>query len=196
MDCFTQNWSNCNNGVCPPPSLILSVLKHMQFWKACGVVIVPEWKSAAFWPRICPYLPQFVSFLKGFIIFLEIWTFNQYNEGHKVFIASSSNATCPVAITNRYLNVLPKNLLSSRLYSSEACNILFSRAGDFIRLPDIFGYGTHSLKREAASAAVNSGLVTSQQIDLHAGWKCAESKRCYVEHDLPNRLAVSRSLKL
>lgn len=65
MDCFTQNWSNCNSWVCPPPSLILSVLKHMEFCKACGVVIVPEWKSAPFWPRICPYPPHFASFVKG-----------------------------------------------------------------------------------------------------------------------------------
>ena len=28
-------------------------------------------------------------------------------------------------------------------------------------LPDNFGYGTHSLKRGAATAAVNSGVVTS-----------------------------------
>lgn len=63
-------------------------------------------------------------------------------------------------------------------------------------LLEISGYGTHSLKRGAASAAVNSGAVTSQQIDLHAGWKCADSKRFYVGHDLGSKLAVSRSLNL
>lgn len=66
VDCFTQNWSNCNNWVCPPPALILSVLKHMELWSARGVVIVPEWKSAPFWPKICPHPPRFASFVLGF----------------------------------------------------------------------------------------------------------------------------------
>lgn len=136
---------------------------------------------------------------------------DQYNEGHKVFIASSSKATCPVAITNRYLKVLPQNSdqsLVCRLsysrhgYIAQKHAISYSRVREILLdslknvLPDISGYGTHSLKRGAASAAVNSGVVTSQQIDLHAGWKCADSKRSYVDHDLQSRLAVSRSLKL
>ena len=65
IDCFTQNWSHCNNWVCPPPALLLSVLKHMAFWKASGVLVVPEWKSAPFWPTICPYPPLFASFITG-----------------------------------------------------------------------------------------------------------------------------------
>jgi hypothetical protein len=65
VDCFTQNWSNCNNWACPPPTLILAVLKHMEIWNAKGVVIVPEWNSAPFWPNICPYPLQFVSFVTG-----------------------------------------------------------------------------------------------------------------------------------
>ena len=40
IDCFTQNWSHCNNWVCPPPALLLSVLKHMAFWKASGVLVL------------------------------------------------------------------------------------------------------------------------------------------------------------
>ena len=62
-------------------------------------------------------------------------------------------------------------------------------------LPDNSGYGTHSLKRGAATAAVNSGVVTSQ-LDSYAGWKCADSQHSYVELDLNNKLAVSRSLNL
>jgi hypothetical protein len=37
----------------------------MGIWNAKGVVIVPEWKSAPFWPNICPYPLQFVSFVTG-----------------------------------------------------------------------------------------------------------------------------------
>ena len=59
-------------------------------------------------------------------------------------------------------------------------------------LPDISGYGTHSFKSGAATAAVNSGVATSQQLDSHAGWKCAGSKHFYVELDLNSKLAVSK----
>ena len=40
--------SNCNNWVCPPRTLILSVLKHMEFWKASGVLVVRELKPTSF----------------------------------------------------------------------------------------------------------------------------------------------------
>ena len=63
-------------------------------------------------------------------------------------------------------------------------------------LPDISGYGTHSLKRGAVSTAMNSGLVTTDQIDLHAGWKCPGSKKLYTEPELNSKLAVTRSLNL
>ena len=59
-------------------------------------------------------------------------------------------------------------------------------------LPDISGYCTRSLKRGAATAAVNSGSITSEQIDLHVGWKSVNSKRLYVEPNLHSRLAVSK----
>ena len=54
VDCFTQDWGKgCNNHVCPPPYLINAVLFHMQFCKAKGTLVVPEWKSGAFWPSLC-----------------------------------------------------------------------------------------------------------------------------------------------
>lgn len=136
---------------------------------------------------------------------------DQYNHGHKVFIAGSSKITCPVAITRRYLEVLPKSSdqsLVCRLFHSRQGHSAHKRAISYSRvreiildalkkiLPDISGYGTHSLKRGAASTAVNSGSVTAEQIDIHAGWKSANSKRLYVEHNLNSRLAVSISLNL
>jgi hypothetical protein len=56
VDCFTQDWGNkCNNFACPPPYLISAVLYHMERCKAKGTVVVPEWKSAPFWPLLCSY---------------------------------------------------------------------------------------------------------------------------------------------
>lgn len=49
---------------------------------------------------------------------------DQYNEGHNVFIASSSKATCPVALTKRYLGLLPRNPDQSLVY-----RLSYSRQG-------------------------------------------------------------------
>jgi integrase len=107
---------------------------------------------------------------------------DQYN--HKVYIASSSYDTCPVVITRRYLKVLPQNSEQSLVcwlsysrhgYVAQKCAISYSRVREILLdslkliLPDISGYCTRSLKRGAATAAINSGSVTSEQIDLHVG---------------------------
>ena len=36
----------------PPISLIAQNIKHARYCNASGVLIVPEWKSATFWPMI------------------------------------------------------------------------------------------------------------------------------------------------
>ena len=36
----------------PPVGLITRVLKHAQYVKAKGVLIIPAWESADFWPVI------------------------------------------------------------------------------------------------------------------------------------------------
>ena len=53
MDAFTVDWSSLTNGFFHPPvGLITMVLKHAQYVKAKGVLIVPVWESADFWPVI------------------------------------------------------------------------------------------------------------------------------------------------
>ena len=69
MDCFTQDWGKeCNNFVCPPPHLISAVLYHMESCKAKGTLVVPEWKSAPFWPLLCSFDRSllFQDFVKDF----------------------------------------------------------------------------------------------------------------------------------
>ena len=53
VNCFTVDWSMENNYCFPPPKIVGNVVKHMCMCKTQGVVIVPLWKSAAFWPMIC-----------------------------------------------------------------------------------------------------------------------------------------------
>ena len=54
MDAFAQDWVGENNWVVPPPSQIVRTWRHFQTCKAKGVLIVPLWKGAAFWPGLCP----------------------------------------------------------------------------------------------------------------------------------------------
>ena len=49
---------------------------------------------------------------------------DQYNLGHKVFISRSSKDTCPVAISSRYLKLLPQNPDQSLV-----CRLSYSRHG-------------------------------------------------------------------
>ena len=53
IDSFRQFWGNDNNWLVPPPSLIAKTINKMRNDHAKGVLIVPEWKSSAFWPLIC-----------------------------------------------------------------------------------------------------------------------------------------------
>ena len=71
VDCFTKNWSYLNNWICSPPALVPFVFKHMETCNAKGVVLVPEWKSAPFWPIICPYPPSFSLFVKE--VYFYLW---------------------------------------------------------------------------------------------------------------------------
>ena len=53
LDAFTIDWSSLTNGFFHPPvGLVTRVLKHVQYVKAKGVLIVPVWESADFWPVI------------------------------------------------------------------------------------------------------------------------------------------------
>jgi hypothetical protein len=41
-----------NNWLVPPPRLIPEVLRKMEGEKSKGTLIIPEWKSAPFWPLL------------------------------------------------------------------------------------------------------------------------------------------------
>lgn len=40
-------------GCAPPVYLMCKVIKHMEICSAQGILIVPLWKSAHFWPILC-----------------------------------------------------------------------------------------------------------------------------------------------
>ena len=53
VDGFMENLGNCNGYFVPPISQISEVILHMKKCKALGVIVMPYWESAPFWPLIC-----------------------------------------------------------------------------------------------------------------------------------------------
>ena len=53
VDALSTSWVNENNYVVPPVHLVIKTVRHMEKCKALGVLVVPLWFSASFWPFIC-----------------------------------------------------------------------------------------------------------------------------------------------
>ena len=62
VDTFTTDWCRENNWWCPPLSLVPRVIAHAKACRATGTLIVPEWKSALFWPLLQPVEGHFTWF--------------------------------------------------------------------------------------------------------------------------------------
>ena len=54
IDAFTQDWSQDYNWLCPPPKLIPQTINHLVRCHARGVLVVPSFPSAMFWPLLFP----------------------------------------------------------------------------------------------------------------------------------------------
>ena len=52
VDAFAFDWSRDNCWIVPPPSLVCRTIQHLRICKARGVLVIPKWKSAVFWPAI------------------------------------------------------------------------------------------------------------------------------------------------
>ena len=50
VDAFTVDWKGENNWLCPPAYLVPRVIRHAQNCASEGTLVVPYWRSAAFWP--------------------------------------------------------------------------------------------------------------------------------------------------
>jgi hypothetical protein len=64
VNAFTADWGSENNWICPPLSLVGSVLRHMKLCKAHGTLLIPAWPSSWYWPLIYPdgfTTPSFVK---------------------------------------------------------------------------------------------------------------------------------------
>ena len=69
VNTFAANWAGEFNWVCPPISQIGRALRHFEACKAAGVLCIPEWRSAYFWPLLVENNgTQFREFVKGFLL--------------------------------------------------------------------------------------------------------------------------------
>ena len=61
VDAFIENWGNVFGLFVPPVILVSRVIKQMKAQSVKGVLVVPAWKSANFWPLLCTREGYFVK---------------------------------------------------------------------------------------------------------------------------------------
>ncbi|XP_069109284.1 LOW QUALITY PROTEIN: uncharacterized protein [Argopecten irradians] len=66
-DAFTADWHGVNGWFVPPVCIVHRVLCYMQQCGAYGTMVVPMWRSASFWPFLCPSGDGFIPEVVGFI---------------------------------------------------------------------------------------------------------------------------------
>ena len=137
---------------------------------------------------------------------------DQYREGHTAFLAQSGKVTCPVAVTERLIKLLPQSSsafpLVRRIVKARSKEYFHSSLGvsvstlreDFKKhikpfVSDISKYGTHSMKSGAASNPA-CRKIAGDLLDIHGGWRCESTKHRYIKHGLGERLAVSKELSI
>ena len=62
VDAFMEHWGGSNGYYVPPISQISKVIKHMERCNAFGVMVIPYWESAPFWPLLCVSKGCFIKF--------------------------------------------------------------------------------------------------------------------------------------
>lgn len=65
-ECVDACWKGENNWLVPPPNLITKAINKLVADKAKAKLIVPEWKSAPFWPILYDG-KKFKSFVLGIL---------------------------------------------------------------------------------------------------------------------------------
>ena len=147
---------------------------------------------------ICQFVPQRKNY--------------QHREGHTAFLARTNKVTCPVAVTERLIKLLPQSSsalpLIRRIVKAKSKEHFHSSLGVSVStlreefkkhikpfVCDISKYGTHSMKSGAASNPA-CRKIAGDLLDIHAGWRCESTKHRYIKHGLNERLAVSKALSI
>lgn len=100
IDAFAHDWTNERAWICPPVKKIVEVIKRLRIDKLEAVLIVPEWKTADFWPML---FGRKGELLWPFKKFTQIKPFIVSNEDVPVFPMAgytSFNFLALICITN------------------------------------------------------------------------------------------------
>ena len=128
----------------------------------------------------------------------------------KLSQSRSSLHTCPIAVTERLIELLPQSPSAfplvrrivkarSKEYFHSSLDVSVSTLREEFKkhikpfVSDISKYGTHSMKSGAASNPA-CRKIAGDLLDIHAGWRCESTKHRYIKHALSERLAVSKEL--
>ena len=69
VDAFTVNWVGEVNWWVPPLHLVGRAIRHAKACNAMGSLLVPAWKSAPFWPLLCPDGNHLAPFIHQWMFF-------------------------------------------------------------------------------------------------------------------------------
>ena len=90
VDAYTQNWQNEVNWPVPPLYLIARTLKYLQLCKAVGIIVVPIWRSAYYWPLVQQIFTHQQQYIQGKLTLGDIFT--HYKNRNSLFGSSEWNA--------------------------------------------------------------------------------------------------------
>lgn len=82
VDAFSADWAGENNWLVPPVYLISRVIFHLEACSARGVLVVPKWPSAVFWPIIFPAGGRRASVIQVIEFADPSFVFAPAREGH------------------------------------------------------------------------------------------------------------------
>jgi hypothetical protein len=70
VNAFTLDWKTLGEVyACPPPGLIIPVLRQFAEQKATGILVIPAWKSSRFWPFLAPEGRHFINMVVRYMQF-------------------------------------------------------------------------------------------------------------------------------
>jgi hypothetical protein len=68
INAFALDWSSLGEvWACPPPGLVVPVLRQFVRQKATGVLMVPRWRTAKYWPVLAPEGKHFAKMFERFL---------------------------------------------------------------------------------------------------------------------------------
>ena len=114
VDTFTVNWEDEMCWLVPPVYLVGRALRHAEVCKTRGTLVVPMWKSAFFWPLLCPDGVHLAPFIHAW--FLQPVYDGLFQPGH-----NGSNLSDSLADDSFLLVVYLDFVQPPRLYNCGFC---------------------------------------------------------------------------